>query len=265
MREVLFLLALGYTVLALANGGADSKSRVYFPNVDAIRLGGDYECHLQDVYFNGKALYWAHTLALVKTDLSGNILAKVDVKDHHAGLEVRDGKVFVAVCAMQGKTGGKTLSDSRVTINVYDAETLKLLESHVTDINDRSGSLAILEDGTFLIGCLRPPDITKTQVRFHHLDRNFKLLKSYVLDNVPVELGIETIKRHNGYFYLSHYTGNLCIKLDRNFKEVGRYNVNGTCGLVFDGDKIWVGATWLKPGTKRWVSGLNSIVPPSGF
>ena len=265
MRKVLVLLCLGFTVWALAEGGVDGEKRKFLPNVGSIRLAGDYAGHLQDVWLDGKAIYWAHTLALVKTDLSGNILAKADVKDHHAGLEVRDSKVFVAVCAMQWKTGGKTLPDSRVTINVYDAESLKLLESRVTDINDRSGSLAILEDGSFLVGCLRPQDITKTQVRFHHLDRNYKLIKSYVLDNVPVELGIETIKRHGGYFYLSHYTGNLCIKLDADLKEIARYKVNGTCGLVFDGDDVWIGTTWVKAGTKRWVSGLKRIVPPLGF
>ena len=241
-----------------------------------IRLGGDYAGHLQDVWREGNCLYWAHTLALVKTDISGNVLAKTDVDEHHAGLEVKDGKVYVAVCDMQNKTGGKTLPDSRVTVKVYDAETLKLLESHVTNINDRSGSLSILEDGTFLVGCLRPPDISKTQVRFHHLDGNFKLIKSYVLDNVPVPLGIETIKQHNGYFYLNHYTEEalklgqrtgkaLCIKLDRDFREVARYEVNGTCGLVFDSDSIWVGATWQEPGAKGWVSSLNRVAPPFGF
>lgn len=241
-----------------------------------IMLGGDYAGHLQDVWREGNCLYWAHTLALVKTDLSGNVLAKTDVDEHHAGLEVKDGKVYVAVCDMQNKTGGKTLPDSRVTVKVYDAETLKLLESHVTDINDRSGSLTILEDGTFLVGCLRPLDISETQVRFHHLDANYKLIKSYVLDNVPVPLGIETIKRHNGCFYLNHYTKEalmlgqrtrkaLCIKLDKDFKEVARYEVNGTCGLVFDGDSIWVGATWQEPSSKRWVSSLNRVDPPYGF
>ena len=244
---------------------AAATGRGTMPDVGTIRLDGDYAGHLQDVWRDGNVLYWAHTLALVKTDLSGKILAKVDVDEHHAGLEVRNGKVYVAVCAMTEKTGGKTLPDSRVTINVYDAKTLKLLEEHVTDINDRSGSLAILEDGTFLVGCLRPPDITKSQVRFHHLDSNYKLINSHVLDNVPVELGIETMKQHKGYFYLCHYTDNLCIKLDRDFKEVARYNINGTCGLVFDGDDIWVGVTRLKPETKRWVSSLNRIDPPSGF
>ena len=252
-----------FAVLLLSAGLTASGA---MPDADAIRLAGDYKGHLQDVWFDGKALYWAHTSDLVKTDLQGNVIAKTAVDEHHAGLEVRDGKVYVAVCVLQNKTGGKTLPDSRVTVNVYDAETLKLLEEHVTDINDRSGSLAILDDGTFLVGCLRPPDISKTQVRFHHLDGNFKLVKSHVLDNIPVLLGIETIKLHGGHFYLNHYsTGGLCIKLDKNFKEVARYQLDGTCGLVFDGDYVWTGHTHKDKDGKRWTSGLKRIKPPAGF
>ena len=236
------------------------------PNVDEIKLPGDYRYHLQDVWYDGKALYWAQTSMLIKTDLNGNIIAKADVNEHHAGLEVRNGKVYVAVCVLQGKTGGKTLPSSRVTVNVYDAETLKLLEEHATDINDRSGSLAILDDGTFLVGCLRPPDITQSQVRFHHLDRNYKLIKSYVLDNVPVKLGIETIKHHDGHFYLSHYSKDgLCIKLDKNFKEVARFHLDGTCGLIFDGDYVWTGVIGRTADMKRYCSRLKRIRPPAGF
>ena len=236
------------------------------PDSGEISLEGGYKYHLQDVWREGDFLYWAHTSQILKTDLDGKIVAKADVSEHHAGIEVRDGKVYVAVCVLQGKTGGKTLPDSRVTVNVYDAKTLKLLEEHVTDINDRSGSLCILDDGTFLVGCLRPPDITKTQVRFHHLDRNFRLIKSYVLDNVPVKLGIETIKRRGGHYYLNHYhDGGLCIKLDKNFKEVARCRLDGTCGLVFDGDWVWVGKTRHDPSTKMWKSSLMRIKPPAEF
>lgn len=237
------------------------------PDAAEIKLPGEYSGHLQDVWYDGRFLYWAHTSALLKTGTDGKIVAAADVKEHNAGLEVRDGKVYVAVCVLQSKTGGKTLPSSRVTINVYDADTLKLLEEHVTDINDRSGSLCILDDGTFLVGCLRPQDITKTQVRFHHIGKDYKLIKSYVLDNVPVKLGIETIKRHNGHYYLNHYlSGGLCIKLDKDFKEVARYDkVNGTCGLIFDGDRVWIGTTTRAPGSKMWKSGLRRIKAPDGF
>jgi len=235
------------------------------PESGDIRLEGEYRLHLQDVWREGNCIYWAHTSQLLKTDLSGRILAKADVEGHHAGIEARGGKVYVAVCDYQAKTGWKTLPESRVTVNVYDAETLKLLEKHVTDVNDRSGSLAILDDGTFLVGCLRPQDISATQVRFHHLDKDFKLIKSYVLDDVPVKLGIETIKLHGGFFYLNMYlNGGLCVKLDGDFREVGRYRLNGTYGLVFDGDEVWEGYTRQDPETKKWTSGLKRVDSPFG-
>ena len=235
------------------------------PEDGEIRLEGEYRHHLQDVWRDGKFIYWAHTSQLIKTDMSGRILAKADVTEHHAGIEVRDGKVYVAVCTLQSKTGGKTLPEPRVTVNGYDAEPLTLLEEHVTDVTDRAGSLAILDDGTFLVGCLRPPDITATQVRFHHLDKDFRLIKSYVLDDVPVKLGIETIKLHGGFYYLNMYLhGGLCLKLDQDFREVARYRLNGTYGLVFDGDEVWAGYTRQNPETKKWASGLRRVDSPFG-
>lgn len=252
-----------FAVCAALACAACASLRSPMPDSGEIMLEGEYRGHLQDVWRAGKYIYWAHTSQLLKTDMSGRILAKADVKEHHAGIEVRDGKVYVAVCTLQSKTGGKTLPESRVTVNVYDAETLKLLEEHVTDVNDRSGSLAILDDGTFLVGCLRPPDITATQVRFHHLDKDFKLIKSYVLDDVPVKLGIETIKLHGGFYYLNMYlNGGLCLKLDGEFKEVERYRLNGTYGLVFDGDEVWAGYTRQNPETKKWASGLKRVASP---
>lgn len=257
MKKIMLLSVVSACAIAAFGG---------MPDVERIGLPGEYPGHLQDVWYDGAdALYWAHTSHLIKTDLKGNILAKAEVADHHAGIEVRDGKVYVAVCALQKKTGGKTLPSSRVTVCVYDAGSLKKLEEHVTDINDRSGSLCILDDGTFLVGCLRPQDITATQVRFHHIGKDYRLIKSYVLDNVPVKLGIETIKMHNGFFYLNQYKGKgLCIKLDRDFKEVARFKLNGTYGLVFDGDYIWLGRT-KRNEARRFVSEFVRVKAPAGF
>ena len=229
--------------------------------------------HLQDVWFDGRAnLYWAHTRELYRTDLDGKVLAKADVEGHHAGLEVRNGRLYVAVCPMQGKTGGKTTPECRVTIGEYDAETLKLIEMHKTDIHDRSGSLAILDDGTFLVGCLRPQDIAATQVRFHHLDKDFKLIKSYVLDNVPVKLGIEIIKRHGDEFYLCLYGVDKkrnpldfdTIVLGPDFKERRRLKLRAGTGLVFCGESIWTGWTRKDKETKAYTSKIRRVNRPSG-
>ena len=219
--------------------------------------------HLQDVcYDGGKFLYWAHTKALYKTDLSGNVVKMVTVEGHHAGLEVKNGRLYVAVCPMQGKTKGKTTPECRLTVGEYDADTLALVKMHVTDINDRAGSLAILEDGTFLVGCLRPSDILPSQVRFHHLDKDFNLIRSHVLDNVPVLLGIEILKRRGSDVYLNMYgvdkdkkpLGFDAIRLDANFREAARGRLGGSTGLVFDGEFTWTGWTKSDKDSKTYTS-----------
>ena len=235
----------GAVLLAALAGCRTTPKLEPLPESGKIVLEGAYSGHLQDVCRSGNCIYWMHTRTLLKTDFSGKVLARKEMPDHHAGCEVRDGKLYVAVCAMQSKTGGKTLSGSRVQINVFDADTLELLEEHVTDINDRSGSFCFLEDGTCLVGCLRHPELKPDQVRFHHLDKNFKLIKSYVLDNVTVKLGIEVIKRKGDFYYLFLYKGKgLALKLDKNFNEVARFtDMPGNVGIFQDGDDWWVART----------------------
>ena len=246
-------------------GGADDPSSAVkchagrMPDADKIELEGDYAGHLQDVWWDGGTnLWWAHTLQILRTDLAGKIVARADVDGHNAGCEVRDGVLYVAVCPMQNKTGGKTTPDCRLQVNEYDAATLALMAKHVLPINDRAGSLAMLPDGSFVVGCLRPQDISPTQVRMHHLSRDFHLVKSVVLDNVEVKLGIETIKYRDGELFLSMYKGKgLLVVLDaETFKEKRRQDYGGTMGLVFDGDFAWCGQTRRNPDAKKYSSCL---------
>ena len=245
-------------------------------DVREITLEGEYRGHLQDVWSDGgKYIYWAHTKDLLKTDLEGRVLKDVKVEEHHAGLDGKDGRLFVAVCPMQGKTKGKTTPECRVTVCEYDMETLDLIERHVTDINDRAGSLVILKDGTFLVGCLRPQDITRSQVRFHHLDRDFRLIATHVLDNVPVKVGIETLKRKGDSVYLGFYGWDVnnkdlgfdAIRLDGNFTETWRGKLDMACGLIDGGDCHWIGKTTYRkdkddPGNVGkwiWTSKLRRV------
>ncbi|MGN0853527.1 MAG: hypothetical protein ACI4Q3_09150 [Kiritimatiellia bacterium] len=216
-----------------------------FPDTEQIELQGTYGGHLQDVWQADGTIWWTHTDQILRTDMTGKILQRARVDGHHAGCEVKDGKLYVAVCPMQSKTNGKTTAACHPQINVYDATTLELLETHVLEgVVDRAGSLAILADGSFVIGCLRPQDISPTQVRFHHVTSDFKLIGSHVLDGVPVKLGIEVMKRHGDGLYLCcYYPKGLTIRLDGNFREVARYAADGATGLVFDADAVWVGVT----------------------
>ena len=239
---------------------ADAK----LPDVREIVLQAKPESgHLQDVCFDGgKFLYWAHTKELYKTDLSGRVLRKVAVDGHHAGLDLKGGHLFVAVCPMQSKTKGQTTPECRLTVGEYDADTLALVKMHVLGINDRAGSLAVLDDGSFLVGCLRPRDIAPTQVRFHHLDKDFKLLSSHVLDNVPVRLGIEVIKRRGADVFLCMYGVDAdknplkfsALRLGPDFREAARGRLGGATGLVFDGDFAWTGWTRQMGAGKAYTS-----------
>ena len=234
------------------------------PSEGVIPLEGDYAGHLQDVWWDGGTnIWWAHTQQILRTDLSGKILAKADVEGHNAGLEVRDGRLYVVTCSFCGKT----TPECHPQINVHDAVTLKLLEKHILEgLTDRSGSFAILPDGSFVVGCLRPPDIEMTQVRLHHLGSDYRLLESVVLDNVEVKRGIETIKYRDGELFLSMYSGaGLLVVLDaKTFKEKRRQQYNGCFGLVFDGDSAWCGRSAKNAETGRHTSSLVRCALPDG-
>ena len=230
----------------------DSFPAPKLPRVREIRLKAKPTTgHLQDVWFDGAYLYWAHTGELFKTDREGNVVRSARVGGHHAGLEVRNGRLYTAVCAFNGEPRGQTTPDCHVMIGEYDAETLDRIAMHVLDVNDRAGSLAMLDDGTFLVGCLRPGNIRADQVRVHHIGRDYKLIKSYVLDNVPVKLGVETIRKVGDRFYLGFYgcaaDGTKlafdAIAIDGSFREVWRGKLGSALGFVVDGDDVWVGAT----------------------
>jgi len=235
------------------------------PDTDRIELEGDYAGHLQDVWWDGGTnIWWAHTRQILRTDLAGKVVARADVDGHNAGCEVRDGVLYVAVCSMQNKTGGKTTPECRLQVNEYDAATLALKTRHVLPVNDRAGSLAILPDGSFVVGCLRPQDISPSQVRLHRLSRDFQLVKTVVLDNVEVKLGIETIKYRDGELFLSMYKGKgLLVVLDaETFAEKRRQTYNGTTGLLFDGQFAWCGQTKKSTKSGRFESAIVRCKAP---
>ena len=215
------------------------------PDVAEIVLPGEYPGHLQDVWWDGgEHIYWAHTWDIVKTDLKGNILRHVQVEGHNAGCQLKDGKLYVAVCPTAKRRIVAWTAKSRLQVNEYDADTLELKAKHVMPAVDRAGSFAVLEDGSFVVGCLRPDDISASQVRFHHVSPDFSILSTHLVDNLKIKMGIETIKRYGDSLFLLCY-GAPIVRLDaKTFKETGRMGgVNGTRGFVYDGQSCWVGVS----------------------
>lgn len=209
---------------------------------DVVELEpGKYGGHLQDVTRDGDYLYWAHTRTILKTDLDGKIIASVWDPDHNAGCQVKDGRLYVAVCTKGDVISLEDREKFKLQVNVYDAGDLHLIEKRVVeDASDRAGSLAILPDGSFIIGCLRPPDVRADQIRFYHLSPDFKVLSRHEIDDMPIRLGIEVIKYYRGDLWLFSYGGKT-IRLDAaTFSEKGRYDgMNGELGAIFDSDSFW--------------------------
>ena len=228
---------------------------------ERISLEGEYAGHLQDVWMTSNTIWWAHTECLVKTDRAGKIIRRAEVGGHHAGLEVKDGRLYTAVCAFNGEPRGATTPKCHVMVGEYDAETLDRIEMHVLDINDRAGSFCFLEDGTFLVGCLRHPSLKPSEVKFHHVGKDWKLIKTHVVDvGQPVKLGIEVIRRYGNDLYLFIY-GCPVIRLDaRTFERAGRLkSAGGQTGFAKEGDSVWVGTTSRSKDTKTYRSGLLRI------
>lgn len=226
--------------------------------VEQVELEGTYPGHLQDVWIEDGTIWWAHTQFLLKTDLDGKIITKAEVGGHHAGLEVRNGRLYSAVCAYNGEPRGETTPQCHVMVGEYDANTLKRITMHVLDINDRAGSLCMLVDGTYLIGCLRHPTLKPSEVKFHHVDKNFKLIKTHIIDvGFPVVLGIEVIRRYGDGLYLFIYEGPVMVLDAKDFSIRGRYqSFGGQMGFSRDGDFAWIGYSTLDTEMGSYKSGL---------
>ena len=166
--------------------------------------------------------------------------------DRHGGIE------GASMCCVKGESG-KTLHGSG--------------SGGEQDPTDRAGSLSVMEDGAFAVGCLHPEDIAKNQARLHLLGPDFRLVRTVVLDNFEIPLGIETIKYRDGELYLSCYKGGsglLVVLNAQTFTEKRRQKFNGATGLVFDGPYAWRGRTVQDVKTKKWKSSLIRCEAPKG-
>lgn len=223
-----------------------------------ILLEGEYPGHLQDVFMSGDAIWWAHTEHLLKTDRSGRVVVGAAVGGHHAGLDMKDGRLYAAVCAFNGEPRGSTTPQCHVMVGEYDADTLVRIKMHVLDINDRAGSFCFLADGSALIGCLRHPGLAPTEVKFHHVGKDFRLIKTHVVDvGVAIPLGIEVIRRLGNDVCLFMYGGPV-VKLDaKSLKVTGRCkSFGGPCGFAEEGGFAWIGTTQRDKASGMWRSRL---------
>jgi hypothetical protein len=174
------------------------------------------------------AIYWCFTDVLVKSDLTGKILQRVPVADHHGDLCFHNGKIYVAVNLGEfNQPPGK--ADSWVY--VYDAETLDEIARYATpELVHGAGGIGY-HDGRFLVVGGLPEGVNENFL--YEYDELFRFQKRHVLDSGYTLKGIQTATFANGHWWFGCY-GNprVLLKADPSFRLVSKWEFDVSLGIV---------------------------------
>lgn len=189
---------------------------------------GRYPHHLQGLAGDGvNLLYWSFTDVLVKTDLTGQVLARVEVPTHHGDLCLAGDKLYVAWSNQFNKPG----ADSKVYI--YDAVDLQLERIvPLPEATFGAGGLDYRDGHFFVIGGL-PEGYEENYV--FECDGDLRYLKTHVLKTGYTNLGIQTACWHDEHWWFGCYTveGHKgLLKADADLNLLGIYDVSPAIGLI---------------------------------
>ncbi|MGM0491875.1 MAG: hypothetical protein ACQER1_02955 [Armatimonadota bacterium] len=188
---------------------------------------GQYEHHLQGIATDGKAIYWSFTTVVVKTDLDGKVLARVEGPYHHGDLCYHDGRVYVA----WSNHFNKPDADSQVW--VYDAESLQLLEKHmIPEVTYGAGGMDYADGHFYVIGGL-PHEIDENYV--YEFDADFNHVETHVIPSGHTHLGIQTACFHDGRWWFGCYSreGNPGLLVcDADLNLLSMHDVQPSIGLI---------------------------------
>jgi len=206
---------------------------------------GQYPHHLQGITGNGvDTLDWSFTDVLVKTDLTGRVLARAEVPTHHGDLCLAGERLYVAWSNHFNKPG----ADS--TVYIYDAAGLALQETvPVPEVTFGAGGMEYRDGHLFIIGGL-PPGYEENYV--YEYDSDFRHLRTHVLKSGYTNLGIQTVCFHDDCWWFGCYTvegKKGLLKADAGLNLLGIYDVSPAIGLVGWGPgRFWMaehfGAQW---------------------
>ncbi|WP_206352321.1 hypothetical protein [Tautonia rosea] len=228
--------SLGFALLGVALAGllppviSEAQEADPFAHLPAtIACEGAYSKHLQGVCTNDRdALYWSFTVDLVKTDLSGKVIRRLPVADHHGDLCHHDGKIYVAVNL---GAFNQPAGEAESWIYVYDAETLdELGRIEVPELVHGAGGIAY-QNGTFLVVGGLPEGIEENYL--YEYDESLAFRRRIVLPSGYTRLGIQTAAFVDGHWWFGCYgSPPELLKTDRNFRIVGRWNFDAALGIV---------------------------------
>ena len=216
---------------------------------EKIVCAGDYGGHLQGVATDGASIYWSFTVAVVKTDLTGRILASRKAPSHQGDLCYRDGVVYVAV--NRGRFNTETRGVSQVT--AYDAKTLEpLWTKPLPEMPHGAGGMTWKGDHFYIIGGL-PLRHEKNYV--YEYTSDFTFVKRHDLDTGFTWMGIQTAAHEDDTFYFGIYgskgdpAGVLACPDDLGSHR--RYTCRGSVGILKLDGAYYVGNTPTDKKTGR--------------
>ena len=230
------------------------RSEIPYRNVSCE---GTYPHHLQGICVDADAIYWSFTTQLVKTDLSGKLLAKVPVANHHGDLCYRDGKLYVAVNL--GKFNDPN-GNADSWVYVYNVEDLSLASKHETqEVFHGAGGIDSRNDSFFVVGGL-PEDVEVNYV--YEYDRAFRYVKKHVVKSGHTHLGIQTAAFASGRWWFGCYgTPKILLVTDAEFNLKGRHEFDCSLGIVGLSNGQFLSASGRSEKDKKRSGSLRLVTP----
>lgn len=189
---------------------------------------GTYSHHLQGICAADQVLYWCFTTTLVKTDLSGKVLKKVSVANHHGDLCFDAGKLYVAVNLGQFND---PQGNADSWVYVYEADSLTEIARHKTQqVFHGAGGIGIRDGHFYVVGGL-PEGVEENYV--YEYDKEFNFLTKHVVASGHTHLGIQTAAFAHGRWWFGCYgEPKTLVVTDENFQVLGRYQQDCSLGIA---------------------------------
>ena len=219
-----------------------------------IKCEGSYGGHLQGTEARGTNIWWSFTRKIVRTDLSGRVLASCDAPSHQGDLCVKGDTLYVAV--NRGRFNTETNGSSFVYS--FDAMTLEQKKVWPLDMPMGAGGMTWKDDRFYVVGGLAP---TRRCNYVREYDADFNLVKCHVLNSGYTVLGVQTAAFMDGEFLFGIYGGNGnpggILRCSPDFGGIRRYTGGGAVGFAKICGRMYTGRTSSVDAEKRrWAGSL---------
>ena len=213
-----------------------------FREGDEIRCAGEYFGHIQGIATDGKTLYWSFTGTVVRTDLGGRVIARLDLPQHGGDPCFVGGKLHVPLGSSFNQPPKKNAKGPGDRVLVLSPDFKRATSIPVPKFRFGLGGLAFRNGRFYAVGG-RPWGKPGNTV--YEFDRDFRLLKRHEL-NVNSDSGIQTINfTPDGRCLLGCYgIGGFAVELDRKLRIRRRVRPGLAFGAIpLDGELCLVART----------------------